>query len=230
MRIALVVGASIYHLAGQAGVDERTHSSAADFNIDPEALQTVTNLLRAENAMPRDRGNLLVRGSFSTSRLFASAAEAWAWSLDYDSAFPRSGTLRLDLPLAGGGVMRRELVNAVIERASRRVIGCTVLINYQFMGSEVALGVGYPSALTVSGATAPAGVNGSYAYSGITNGRPQYTRGSYVVAWNGSRWELSIGATDYWISTDDEPHPAMATPWTIVGGSGATGTLSVVSA
>lgn len=230
MRVALVSGSTVYHLAGQAGVDERTHSSAADFSMNPEALQPVTNLLNAETATPRDRGNLLIRGSFSTTRLFGTGAEAWAFSLDYDSSFPRTGTLRLDLPITGGGVWRREVTNAVVSPPGRKVIGRTVMLSYNFMGSEVVTVSGYPSAIVVSGTSAPAGANGTYAFTGIQNGRPVYTKGSYFFAWSANRWNHSNGLADYWYSTADVSSPSSVTSWTRNAGSGASGTLSVVAA
>ena len=141
-----------------------------------------------------------------------------------------AATLRLDLPLAGGGVWRREVTNAVVSPPGRKVIGCTVMLGYTFMGSEVVTVSGYPSAVVVSGTTAPAGANGTYAFTGIQSGRPVYTKGSYFFAWSANRWNLSNGLTDFWYSTADVASPSSVPSWTLAAGSGAAGTLSVAAA
>lgn len=137
MRIGLLVGTTLHPLAGTAGVDERVHSSAGNFNMDPEAQQQVANYVRGEHAEPIDRGNLLEIVTFSTSRLFATAAEAQLYVLDYDRTMPRSGTLQIDSIAPNGVVTRRHLLQAVVSPPRRRAVGCTVLLDYQVRGSEV---------------------------------------------------------------------------------------------
>ena len=105
MRISLLVGETLHPLAGEAGVSERVHSSAARLRIEAGIGSQVLRRLRAANAEPVDRGNLLTRISFSTTRLFPSPAEAFLWALDYDATFPRAGTLVIDSIAAGGAAV-----------------------------------------------------------------------------------------------------------------------------
>lgn len=141
MRISLKSGATLYPLAGEAAVSERVHSSASGFEIVGEPVIQEVRKVRADYAQPIDRGNLLQRVTFSTSRLFATPAEAELWCLDYDSATPRSGDLYLDSIAPDGAVTRRVLAGAVIQPPRRRTIGCTALMDYEAIGGALTVGV-----------------------------------------------------------------------------------------
>lgn len=140
MRVSLYNGSTLYPLAGQAGVNERVHSSSGDFRETARAETQIVNRVRATYAEPLDRGNLLTQFQFSTTRIFDTPALAELWCLDYEAAFPRDGTLIMDAIAPGGVVTRRHLLNAVVSPPSRRCIGCTVQLDYQVEGGQVQAG------------------------------------------------------------------------------------------
>jgi hypothetical protein len=102
MRISLLVGSTLYPLAGEAGVSERTHSSAANYRLEPVADMQTDLLVRGTARRHTDRGNLGVEISFSTTRSFDTAEAAMEWAHDYDITAPRAGTLVLESPARSG--------------------------------------------------------------------------------------------------------------------------------
>jgi hypothetical protein len=179
MRISLItdvegIAGQVFYLAGQAGVSERTHSSAADFELTPESAQEVLRFVRAAEAQPVDRGNLLQALRFTTTRQFSTAAEAWLWALDYDWLYPRTGELELD---AVTGIRRMQ--NAVVSPPRRRVVGATVLLDYSVLGSRInAPAIGE---FVLTGIPAATGT--------ITIGSATYT---FVSTLGGSAYQISV--------------------------------------
>lgn len=154
MRISLKVGSTIYPLAGEAGVDERSHTSAGDFRISAQAQQELIQRVRAATVKGVDRGNLSTTITFSTSRVFATVAEAFLYSLDHDGALPRAGTLILETAKPSGAAYSRHLMDVVISPPSRRVVGCSVLLDYTATGGGIIAGPGADVAtgsITVTG-------------------------------------------------------------------------------
>lgn len=96
MRISLLNGSTIYPLAGQAGVAESVHSSAADLRINGEIAKQSARFVRGDNAKTWDRKGLATSIGFSTARTFASVMLAEQWAADYDTTLPRSGVLVLE--------------------------------------------------------------------------------------------------------------------------------------
>lgn len=137
MRLALLSGTTYHPLAGEAGVSERVHSSAADLRIEPQAEKQMAAYVRGTYAKAIDRGNLLNVVGFSTTRQFDSPAAAQIWCLDYDGAFPRSGVLVMDSVSAGGTLTRRHLQDAVADPPSRRVEGATAQLSYSVSGGGI---------------------------------------------------------------------------------------------
>lgn len=163
MRISLKVGGVYYRLAGQSGVSEQTHSSSGDFRISAESKTQLLQRLRAVTAGVADRGNLTTTITFSTSRLFATAAEAFLFVLDYDAAFPlREGILVMDALSPSGVPSRRNLLDVVVTPPERSVIGCTALFTYQ------ATGAGIITATSPAFATGTITVTGSITAYNIT--------------------------------------------------------------
>lgn len=135
----------------------------------PEAAKQIVEYVRSENALPIDRGNLLHSFTFSTTRVFATAADAWLFLLDYDRLTPRTGTLLLDSVGADGWVERRHLLNAVVAPPQRRNSGCSVLLSYSVAGSEI-----------VEGGTH---AEGSVIFSGLPTAGQTVTIGGRVYTW-----------------------------------------------
>ena len=96
MRISLLNGTTIYPLAGQAGVAESVHSSAADYSVEPEISKQTSLRVRAEHAVTWDRKNLKTTIRFSTVRTFATCLLAEKFANDYDETVPRSGILIIE--------------------------------------------------------------------------------------------------------------------------------------
>ena len=133
MRISLTSGATTYHLAGQSGVSERVHSSAADLRISAQIATQSRAGVRRTTSGAWDRKNLQTTITFSTKRLFDTSQLAQAFALDYDGTYPRTGTVALT-PIDGTVKYLRE---AVVMPPDRQVIGCTVLMSYTITGSGI---------------------------------------------------------------------------------------------
>jgi hypothetical protein len=131
MRISITSGSTTHHLAGQAGVDERTHSSAGDFIHSATVAAQDRSGVRRAAAGQWDRGNLQTTISFTTSRLFETVAAAELWDLDYDSTFLRSGVVACT-----AGANTRYLREALVQPPNRRIVGCTVFLSYTITGSS----------------------------------------------------------------------------------------------
>jgi hypothetical protein len=138
MRVALKTPDGLTHwLAGQPGVDEREFSSVSGFRVGGTVKVQPDGFPRAEAMVFRDRKNLATSLSFGTTRKFASLVAAAEWALDYDAAKPRSGTLILETPQAGGGVSRRYMAGAVVQPPGREVIGVSVILTYDVVGGKI---------------------------------------------------------------------------------------------
>jgi hypothetical protein len=139
MKIALVISEDFYWLAGEPGISQTVHSSAADLRINGQINIDSQARLRAAAMAFRDRGNLQQSISFTTSRKFDTTAEADAWSTTYDAVMPRTGYLDF-YDEAGDPVAR--LVNAVVSPPERRIIGVSVLLTYSVVGGTMLIADG----------------------------------------------------------------------------------------
>ena len=137
MRISLLADETLYPLAGQDGVSERVHSSAADLRINGETEMQISARVRATYGKPIDRGNLIQTITFSTWRQFATADEAERFAEDYDSDFARSGSLIMESISPSGDVSVRSMENAVVSPPERRLTGCSLTLAYTVTGGEI---------------------------------------------------------------------------------------------
>lgn len=170
MRISLLNGSTIYHLAGQAWVSERVHSSAAELSMSAQTQSEVADLVGSEVAALFDRKNLVTSLSFQTHRLFATAAEALLFAADYDGTFARTGTLRIDAVLSDGSVTRRTLANALVDPPQRDLRGATLTLDYKIQGAAIAAGTNpLQATVTAAGVVYKARDVGTYG-NGITVG------------------------------------------------------------
>jgi hypothetical protein len=139
MKIALRHEAVDYWLAGQPTIAQSVHSSAGDLRINGQINIDSQARVRAAAMAFRDRGNLRQEISFTTSRKFATTAEADEWSATYDAVFPRTGYLDFydedDDPIA-------RLTNAIVLPPSRSVIGVSVQLSYTAMGGAMLIADG----------------------------------------------------------------------------------------
>jgi hypothetical protein len=234
MRISLKVGETLHALAGAAGVSERVHSSAADWRHQPSAAKQGINRVRAANALEKDRGNLLHVVSFSTTRMFATPAEAFLFDLFYDSNYPREGSLIMDAIAPNGTITRSSMANALVSPPARRVIGCTVMLDYTVSGGLISAAQ-VVDEITITGTMTS---NGTAAATfarlydaGLAAGKPHYTFDGLPNAGTGDRvmwvafvnyWAIIKGATIMFTSTENVATPNLVTAWT--PSSPATGT------
>ena len=224
MRISLHNGSTLHRLAGAAGVSERAHSSAGDFELTPESAVQILQRVRAELAIPVDRGNVLQNISFTTTRLFATPAEAQLWCLDYDGAMPRSGTLIFEALAPDGSATFRKLTNAVVSPPRRRCNGATVLLDYAAQGGAIAA----TARNAVVTGVATAGINATLIPAGYTAGMQQWSTNGTAVSgaantrlyYNGTSWRLERSGVYLATKTTTEGTPYGLTSWTITTGSG----------
>jgi hypothetical protein len=138
MRVALVHDTVDFWLAGEPEVAESVHSQAGDLEFGGEAIASPIYYVPDDDAdgIPpaqwQDRQNDIHQITFSTSRLFATRQLAELWAMDYDTAWPRTGTLRIEaadttLTMAG----------TIVLPPVRRVIGRTVLLQYTAQGAAL---------------------------------------------------------------------------------------------
>jgi hypothetical protein len=190
MRIALKVGETFHWLAGAPGVSPRTHSWAADFQLTPQSVVQISQFVRGVHAKPIDRGNLLQELRFSTTRQFATPAEALLWCLDYDGDFPRAGELVFDAIAPNGDVSRRKMLTTVVDPPSRRIIGATALVDYSVKGGQVEV------------ATPPSAASGTVTVTGAPVENNTVTVAGQVFTWKNSPLGL------YQIHTDSPSFPS----------------------
>jgi hypothetical protein len=133
MLLCLIHNATNYWLAGQVGVDQSVHSSAANLQFNGSAILQAQQRVRANYTALRDRGNLMASVSFSTTRQFDTISAAEIFAATYDAVFPRTGTLRC---FRESGPSVCQLLNAVVAPPSRQVIGVTVMMSYTVNGGE----------------------------------------------------------------------------------------------
>ena len=237
MRISLYSGSTLYPLAGEAGVSERVHSSAGDFQLTPQSAVEVAEYVRGTHARPFDRGNLLHVMAFSTSRAFASVAEAQLWALDYEAAFPRSGVLYFD-SVNGSYTHRRQMANAVVDPPRRRVMGASVMLDYTVRGGAISAIDAYPD-IEVTGTLTSDGSTPvtfpTLVFAGFYGGKPVYTDNglttgmTHALSWETAVWVLAqVSPVAAWTSASAVATPDLATGWTPVGS--ATGTPVVAEA
>jgi hypothetical protein len=117
-------------LAG--GTSEREHSSAYDIVITGEIQTSVRDGVRRAISGVRDRGNLKTIISFSTTRKFASVAEAETFCLGYDATANREGTLTTDTGFS--------MINTVVLPPERRINGVSVTLRYTCIGGGLESG------------------------------------------------------------------------------------------
>lgn len=217
MRIALLVGETLYPLAGADGVSERVHSSAADFELTPESVRDLLQLFRGEYAEPIDRGNLLQVIGFTTSRLFTTGAEAWIYTLDYDRLMPRSGTLVMDVISPTGIISRRHMVNAVVSPPVRKALGATAFLSYTVHGGEIQAVEMLTGNMVVASVDFPA-LDGVWENIGVSGGdRDAYSTGigdfiQYGAA--GPKWQLYRDGVAFLEAAEDVATPDLVTTWT----------------
>lgn len=137
MRIGIKVGSVTTWLAGDPAVGEHAHSSASDLRIAATAQKQTDRFVRAAAAKERDRGNLSTTVSFSTTRKFSTPQTAELWAADYDSAFPRAGTLVIQTTAPGGTGTSRYMADTVVDPPTRQIIGCSVLLTYSATGGAI---------------------------------------------------------------------------------------------
>lgn len=138
MRVAIqpTSGPPVW-LAGDPTMDEREFSSAADIVVSGDIQVQTDAFVRARSSILRDRGNLVETLAFSTSRKFPSHQDACLWVLLYMAGTARSGYAIFEIPTAGGTVTRCYMPHAVVMPPERRIIGVSVLLNYQIRGSAI---------------------------------------------------------------------------------------------
>jgi hypothetical protein len=133
MKIALIHESTTYWLAGETGVDERVHSSAADLVISGAIALQEQSRVRAVARAWRDRGNQSAEVSFSTTRKFATMAAAEEFALTYDITFPRTGYVEF---YGASGSVVGTLGNAVVNPPRRVVTGVSVRLEYTVVGGQ----------------------------------------------------------------------------------------------
>ncbi len=139
MKIALIYESDTYWLAGQTGVSERVHSSAANLKFTGAIEIDAQGRIRAANMRFQDRSNLSSGVTFTTTRKFGSLAAAEEYSALYDALNPRTGYL--DVYGADGGAKAR-LTNAIVKPPVRVISGVSVQLDYEVIGGKWLMNLG----------------------------------------------------------------------------------------
>lgn len=120
--------AGTYHLAGQTGVSERVHSSAADVEISGNANLQVVAKVRATHAQHIDRKNVSNTITFTTTRKFTDAQTAEEWALEAGAVYPLTGELHVN---------NYTMADAVVAPPVRRLNGATIHLTYTVQGGAI---------------------------------------------------------------------------------------------
>ena len=143
MRIGLENGGVIEWLAGEAGVSERVHSSARDFTLTGDRQLEVAPFVKGSFTRQFDRGNQANEITFGTTRLFATADLTFLYELDYLDNIQLTGTIVFEIEIPGGGVSRRYMANAVMNRPEMEPRGVSLMLNYSVSGGTISTIVGH---------------------------------------------------------------------------------------
>ena len=160
MRIALQTNTSTYWLAGEDGVAESVHSSARDFTLTGERQLGVEQLVKTAFTKQFDRESQTNEVTFGTSRTFATSEACFLFELDYSENIPLEGSIIFEIPLPGGGVTRRYMANAVMQRPEMDPIGVSLTLEFSISGGIISAGLGHY--LTGTGDSYLNGSGGNY--------------------------------------------------------------------
>jgi hypothetical protein len=155
MRIALLVSGTLHPLAGDPFASQREHSWASGFRISPTSEVQLARFVRGGHARPIDRAGILNVVSFSTSRTFATAAEAELYACDLDDA-ARAGILIFQAVAPDGATSWRAMANAVVSPPSTRTQGATLYLDYTVQGGAITTAT--PTAATLATGAGDAGI------------------------------------------------------------------------
>ena len=138
MRVMIMTkGGRHVWLAGNPALNERVHSSVADFRKVSTIDKQEGHFIRAAQVKLWDRQNVKTTLSFSTTRKFGTVPAAEEWMLDHEASYPRTGTLVLESILAGGAIVRRYMGGTVVNPPELSHEGVSVLIRYTAEGGII---------------------------------------------------------------------------------------------
>ena len=138
MRIILKTAEAVEHILCDGAVP------AVDKHVGPTDLRTsgpiqtqAAQFLRATDGKAHNRGNKLVRVSFSVTRecAGASAAEKFCWTYQRDVA--RAGTLSIRAEGSTGSLDKLSLADAIVDDVQCQQIGCVVIVTYTITGGAL---------------------------------------------------------------------------------------------
>jgi len=112
-----------------------------------------------------------------------------------DGRNTRSAQTLTDIPVADENIF-----NLLLEDGSD-----LLLENNAETGNVLVAGAGY------------AAVNGTYVYSGLSDGKAYYAKDAAYIAWSSgrSRWDIVVSTLQVYQSTDDVATPDLVTTWTL---------------
>lgn len=138
MRIILKTAANTEHiLCDGAQPVVGKHCGPQDLRVSGPIQAQVAQALRATNATPYNRGNKVVRVSWSVTRECPSASAAEKFCFTYQRDLARAGTIAILAEGAAGAIDKLTLANAVIDDVQCQHIGCSVIITYTVSGGAL---------------------------------------------------------------------------------------------
>jgi len=100
----------------------------------------VSAFLRAHNAKPRYRGNVVEQIGFEISRLHASFDAAWAWLAEHRREIQDFQDCSAELETSDSVIT--SLDDCVASIAGASITGCSVRVQYTIIGSKLSVGRG----------------------------------------------------------------------------------------
>lgn len=137
-----------YYLAGDPEANELEHTQAASVTFGSMRMSDEVTGVQWQTARQHDRANDAETISFTTTRLFATAAEAEAWAMAYLIAPPHDFTGDVFFRV---GDEERVMIDAVIEPPEIDCsLGATLHLSYRIKGPVLVPAV-HPHAILTEG-------------------------------------------------------------------------------
>jgi len=107
-----------------------------DLDIRPERQVQISKRFRATAIRARNRYNIQTTVSFNVARLHDGPSTAESFALDHITDVPAEGTIYFE-EMAGDGLIRRKMDNAIVTSWPIKVKGATTQHSYTIVGGII---------------------------------------------------------------------------------------------
>jgi len=165
---------------------------SAEYNVGSSTFASVFDTTRAQTKALDEMSKLAIS---ELGYIYIKQSVDYDEVLTVEGRGTRSSTAIGTVPVFSG-----VLENILLESG-----GEMLLENNAETGNVLVAGAGY------------AAVNGTYVYSGLSDGKAYYAKDAAYIAWSSgrSRWDIVVSTLQIYQSTDDVATPDLVTTWTL---------------